>query len=158
MDSLLSIKPFEYFFDPAPFHDDYASMHLFPFLEASTREATPGLENSNCFNPRDIGLPWSTTFPAAVQSKYWRDAQEAATELFEKIRATSKAMEHEMCHNETKNKDKSKSRDAFLIDTAVSAPINMFPAANAEQARILAKGNIFIFIHDGKAIYRMLLY
>ncbi|KAJ5950696.1 isoprenoid synthase domain-containing protein [Penicillium vulpinum] len=148
MDFKLSIKPFEYFFDPAPLNDDYASLNLFPFLEASTREAIPGLEDSNCFNPRHMGLPWSTTFPAAVQSKYWRDAQEAATELFEKIRAAAKAKGKEMRDNEMTNEEISKSRDALLIDTAISAPMNMFPAANANQARILAKGNIFIFIHD----------
>ncbi|CAI7604432.1 unnamed protein product [Penicillium glandicola] len=144
------MKPFEYFFDPAPLGDDYTSKHLFPFLEAATREVIPGLENSNCFNPRDKGLPWPTTFPAAVQSKYWRDGQAAAVVLFEQIRSAAHSRGYELRHNGSVDEERSKRRDMLLIDTAISAPINMFPAANANQARILAKGNVFIFIHDGE--------
>ncbi|OJJ42226.1 hypothetical protein ASPZODRAFT_77442 [Penicilliopsis zonata CBS 506.65] len=137
-----SLKPFNFFFDPAP-HDVNCSNNLFSYLKNASQEIVPGLENSVCFNPREIGLPWSTAFPIAVHSKYWQDARIAAEDLLRRIRFGQNADQEEL--NE---------RDHLLLDSAVSAPIHMFPGASSSQAKVLAKGNVFIFVHDGNGQQR----
>jgi hypothetical protein len=149
MGPYLDIKPPEYCFDPAPLDTDYASKNHFPFLRAALTENIHGLEHSNCFNPRDMGLPWPTTFPAAVQSQHWREAQEAVRELMEQIHSTARIKDHETKQCDNVYDEKRRKRDLLIIDTAASSAISLFPAANGTQARTLAKATLLVFLHDG---------
>ena len=121
----------------------------FSFLKEALDMEIPGLENSNCFDPRALGLPWPTTFPASVQSKHWRDAREAAHEILTEIRSTMKGSSKLGLLLDRDAMDKLEKRYTALVDTVTSCAVNMFPAGNAQQARILSKTNLIIFLHDG---------
>lgn len=146
MACLSSLQPFEYIFDPVP-RDIEQDANPFPFLENADKISPPGLENSICFKPKDLGLPWPTKFPVAIESKYWRESREAAESLMRQIRQQSHTGRpgHQIEPEFTE-------RDLMLIDTASRAPGHMFPASSASQIKLLAKGNIFIFIHDGERL------
>lgn len=155
MDPQVSLKHFDYFFDPAPLDEHSLSKHLFPFLQEASTASNSCPDNSYCFDPRDMDLPWSTTFPATMQCKHWRDAQSAAVQFFEQIKSAAQNKASETPHgDDTLDKKKANKRDMLLVDTAISAPMYMFPAANANQARLLAKGSLLIAIHDGKVYAR----
>lgn len=90
MASLNALNPIHYAFDPVGLTGHSHLEDNFPFLKEALVMEIPGLENSNCFNPRALGLPWPTTFPASVQSKHWRYAREAAHKILTEIRSTMK--------------------------------------------------------------------
>ncbi|KAI1408891.1 terpenoid synthase [Hypoxylon sp. FL1857] len=125
----------------------------FEFLREAISRVIPGLENCNVFDPRSLGVPWPTSFPAAAQSKYWKDAEEAAAELMDQIVAAAPGEQGSLpAELAVSSKKAAKRRE--LLDTSVSAPMNMFPAANAPRARIMAKANLLIFMHDDVCEYQ----
>lgn len=148
MACLSSLQPFEYIFDPVP-RDREQDANPFAFLEGADKVSPPGLENSICFKPKDLGLPWPTTFPVAIESKYWRESRDAAESLMRQIRQQSRSDQLD-----SQIEPEFTERDLMLIDTASRAPGHMFPASSASQIKVLAKGNIFIFIHDGELLHQ----
>ncbi|KAE8393003.1 isoprenoid synthase domain-containing protein [Aspergillus alliaceus] len=149
MGSHLDIKPVEYIFDPAPLDTGYTSKGYFTFLEDAKSGKIRGLEESHCFDPRDMGLPWPTTFPATVQSKHWRSAEEAAKEFLGAIRSVSASKEPQSTTSDYRKR--LLKRDSLLIDAAASTAVNFFPAANAVRARLLAQAALLVFLHDDDA-------
>lgn len=122
----------------------------FEFLREAVSHSVPGLENCNVFDPNSLGVPWPTSLPAAAQCKYWKEAEEAAAELMDQIVAAAPG-EQGSLPSEMAVSSKKAAKRRELLDTSVSAPMNMFPAANAPRARIMAKANLLIFMHDGKS-------
>lgn len=123
----------------------------FSFLREALYTSISGLENTNAINPGDIRVPWSTKFPASLQCKYWKEAEEAALEMMQQIQA-AKLRDQGTLPGEIQNFEfdaRATSKYNELLETAVTAPINMFPAGDANRVRIMAKANLLIFMHDG---------
>lgn len=51
------------------------------------------------------------------------------------------------------NSIKAKKKYNELLETAVTSSMNMFAAGNMKRVEIMAKTNLFIFLHDGKACH-----
>ncbi|KAI1209932.1 terpenoid synthase [Annulohypoxylon truncatum] len=142
------MRPIPCAFDPVGI--SFASegkQESFEFLREALSHPVPGLENCNVIQPLSVGVPWPTSFPAAAQCKYWKDAEAAAAEMMDEIVASSPEQQGSL-PSEMANASKKAAKRRELLDTSVSAPMNMFPAANAARARIMAKANLLIFTHD----------
>ncbi|KAI0378770.1 terpenoid synthase [Hypomontagnella monticulosa] len=142
------MRPIVCSFDPVgvPFVFD-SRRESFEFLREAISEPVPGLENCNAFDPRSLGVPWSTSLPAAAQCKYWKEAEDAAATMMDRIVSAS-AGEQGSLPSEMANSKLKAAKRLELLDTSVSAPMNMFPAANGPRARIMAEANLLIFMHD----------
>ncbi|KAH8598469.1 isoprenoid synthase domain-containing protein [Bisporella sp. PMI_857] len=145
------MRPISYAFDPAGISlSGAAKKELFSFLKDSISVNVPGLENSVSFDPRIVGVPWPTSFPATVQCKHWREAEEAALELMQEIEEASleeRGLLPTDLYSAASIHSSRKKREE-LLETAVTAPMNMFPASCSKRARLMAKANLLIFMHD----------
>ncbi|OTB07499.1 hypothetical protein M426DRAFT_19842 [Hypoxylon sp. CI-4A] len=145
----LDIRPTTCAFDPVglSFSSDTAKQESFEFLREATTKAVTGLENCHVFDPRSVEVPWPTSLPAAAQSKYWRDCEEAVEDLMNAI-VGAKPGEQGSLPAEMATVGLKAAKRKELFDTSVTAPMNMFPAANGPRARIMGKANLLIFMHD----------
>ncbi|OTA93495.1 hypothetical protein M434DRAFT_385619 [Hypoxylon sp. CO27-5] len=142
------MRPITCSFDPVGISFKAESkQESFEFLREAITHSVPGLENCNVFDPNSLGVPWPTSLPAAAQCKYWKEAEEAAAELMDQIVAAAPG-EQGSLPSEMAVSSKKAAKRRELLDTSVAAPMNMFPAANAARARIMAKANLLIFMHD----------
>lgn len=149
MTKLPTIRPFERAFDPAgiQFTGKFPCSG-FSFLQHALSEPVHGLDHCNVFDPRAVDVPWPTSFPAVAQCKYWKDAEAAATSIMQEIEGATPLNQGSLPEEMRNHSSRVKKRKE-LLETAVTAPINMFPAANRQCARALAKANVLIFMHDG---------
>ncbi|KAI1101090.1 terpenoid synthase [Jackrogersella minutella] len=142
------MRPIPCAFDPVGISfTSEGKQESFEFLREAISHPVPGLENCNVFNPLALGVPWPTSLPAAAQSKYWKDAEQAAAEMMEQIVAATPG-EQGSLPSEMANASKKAAKRRELLDTSVAAPMNMFAASNGPRSRIMAKANLLIFMHD----------
>ncbi|KAI1462037.1 terpenoid synthase [Annulohypoxylon moriforme] len=142
------MRPITCAFDPVGISfTSEGKQESFEFLREAVSHPVAGLENCNVFQPLSLGVPWPTSFPAAAQCKYWKDAEDAAAEMMDEIVAATPE-EQGSLPSEMALASKKAAKRRELLDTSVSAPMNMFPAANGPRARIMAKANLLIFMHD----------
>ncbi|PWY90097.1 terpenoid synthase [Aspergillus heteromorphus CBS 117.55] len=138
-------RPLKHAFDAVTAGAPAREHTTFHFLASSI----PGFEASHTLDPQEHKVPWKTAFPASLQSKHWAAAEESARELMQAILAAKAADEQGVLPREWHaDTDEASKKEIELVDTAVAAPINMFPAASEERMRIMAKANLLIFMHD----------
>ncbi|KAJ6779995.1 hypothetical protein PWT90_06879 [Aphanocladium album] len=124
------MRPIQCAFDPVGVAANLSSVpKSFMFLKDGLSTAVLGLEECNVFDPRTVGVPWPTSFPATAQCKHWKEANEAATSIIEKS-AIPEAKRGE------------------LLEAGITVAINMFPAAGPAMAKILAEASVLIFLFD----------
>ncbi|OJI81974.1 hypothetical protein ASPTUDRAFT_126705 [Aspergillus tubingensis CBS 134.48] len=139
-----SIRPIFYSFDPI---DQFNGPPTSNFTFLAVQNAPGRRDNSNIFDPRSLGVPWPTSFPVSVQSRHWKEAERAAKQLAANILSVL-PQDHELTQLEGHSSLTQMSKYDELIETGVTASINMFPASNARRAELMAKANLLIFIHD----------
>ncbi|KAI2468945.1 terpenoid synthase [Annulohypoxylon bovei var. microspora] len=142
------MRPIPCSFDPVGISfSSEGKQESFEFLREAVSSPVPGLENCNVVYPPSVGVSWPTSLPAAAQCKYWKEAEEAAAEMMDEIVASAPEQQGSL-PSEMAIASKKAAKRKELLDTSVSAPMNMFPAANGPRARIMAKANLLIFMHD----------
>lgn len=145
-----ALRPIRYAFDPAGVaFETKSTPESFLFLKDALTNDVAGFEESNIFNPQSMHIPWPSSLPAAAQCKHWKEAEVAAASLLELISAAAPP-EQGLLPVELSSSNSRATKERELLETAVTAPMNMFPAASVERARIMAKANMFIFMHDGR--------
>jgi hypothetical protein len=150
--AIATMRPIHYRFDPASVTlPARPGLLAFGFLESALSAPVEGLENCNVFDPRGVDVPWPTGFPATAQSRYWEASEAAAIEIMDRIIKASPTQKGAIPEELSSAVSKS-DKETELLETAVTAPINMFPMGNMNMARILAKANVLIFMHDGMFI------
>ncbi|RAK96933.1 uncharacterized protein BO80DRAFT_390640 [Aspergillus ibericus CBS 121593] len=129
-----SPRPISHAFDPAtapppttapPFH----------FLHPASL-TTPEYQHTITITPPNFKVPWPTSLPCAVQSRYWREAEHAATDYLYAILSSHP-------NNETKEK-----YIATVSDAAVSYAINLIPLGNLARTNLLTRTFVLAFLHD----------
>ena len=126
-----------YAFDPVENQSAASTRSYFSFLDPQAVANSPELRHANCIVPSSLKVPWLTSFPASLQSKYWMEAEEAARDLLRTIFVTP-------------SRNVSDKYIEAVIEAAVSWTVNVVPTASLSRTRALARAYALIFMHDGK--------
>ncbi|KAF7161024.1 hypothetical protein CNMCM5623_006701 [Aspergillus felis] len=122
-------------FDPVENQSALSSRPYFSFLNPQAVADSPELRHANCIVPSSLKIPWVTSFPASLQSKYWTEAEEAARDLLRAIFVTP-------------SRNVSEKYIEAVIDAAASFTVNVAPTGSLSRTRALARAYTLIFIHD----------
>lgn len=93
----------------------------------------------NRIYPPSLGVPWPTSFPGCIQSKYWAEAEEAARQFAQEEIGIFSA--------------RYKKRDEVIeavVDAAVSFAVNVVPTGDLGRMRTVARVYVGVFVHDGE--------
>ncbi|KAF9886370.1 hypothetical protein FE257_011515 [Aspergillus nanangensis] len=128
-----------YAFDPvtatsAPGHSDHLS-----FLNPSAVSEREEFQHVNPIRPATRGVPWPTSFPGALESRYWAEAEEVARHFAQTA----------LTDNLPKGEN-TKYLDA-AVDSAVSFAVYATPMGGLARMKILAKAYVLLFMHDDSA-------
>ncbi|PKX93410.1 uncharacterized protein P174DRAFT_443286 [Aspergillus novofumigatus IBT 16806] len=107
----------------------------FSFLNPEAVANSLELRHANCIVPSSLKIPWVTSFPASLQSKYWAEAEEAARDLLRAIFVAP-------------SRNVSEKYIEAVIDAAVSFTVNVVPTGSLSRTRALARAYTLVFIHD----------
>ncbi|RHZ56402.1 uncharacterized protein CDV56_100600 [Aspergillus thermomutatus] len=129
------IRKIFYAFDPVENQSASSARAYFSFLDPQAVTNSPELRHANCIVPSSLKIPWVTSFPASLQSKYWAEAEEAARDLLRTIFVTP-------------SRNISEKYIEAVIDAAVSLTVNVAPTGSLSRTRALARAYVLIFIHD----------
>ncbi|KAF7128394.1 hypothetical protein CNMCM5793_003124 [Aspergillus hiratsukae] len=129
------IRKISYAFDPVENKSAASTRSYFSILNPQAVANSRELRHANCIVPPSLKVPWATSFPASLQSKYWREAEEAARDLLRTIFVTP-------------SRNVSDKYSEAVIDAAVSWTVNVVPTASLSRTRALARAYALIFIHD----------
>ncbi|KAE8353104.1 terpenoid synthase [Aspergillus coremiiformis] len=127
-------RKIEYAFDPVSIPTEKRPSDSFSFLRPE-RIAFHAFQHANYITPPSVGVPWPTSFPSSLQSKYWVEVEE-----------TARAFTQEIVERRSEVKD-AKYLDA-IIEAAVSMVVNTVPMGNLTRTKILAKLYVFFFLSD----------
>jgi hypothetical protein len=131
------IRKILYAFDPVENQFAASTRSYFSFLNSQAVANSPELRHANCIVPSSLKVPWVTSFPASLQSKYWTEAEEAARDLLRAIFVAP-------------SRNVSEKYIEAVIDAAVSFTVNVAPTGSLSRTRALARAYTLVFIHDGK--------
>lgn len=131
------IRKISYAFDPVENQTSASRRAYFSFLNPQAVADSPELRHANCIVPSSLKIPWVTSFPASLQSKYWMEAEEAARDLLRTIFVTP-------------SRNVSDKYIEAIIDAAVSFAVNVAPTGNLSRTRALARAYALIIMHDGR--------
>ncbi|KAB8225730.1 isoprenoid synthase domain-containing protein [Aspergillus novoparasiticus] len=92
-------------------------------------------QHANCLVPYSLGVPWPTSFPTTLQSKYWVEVEETTRAYTQGLLALRPG------------KCQAKYIEA-TIDGAVSLLVNVVPMGNLTRMKALAKLYVFFFLSD----------
>ncbi|KAI1394194.1 terpenoid synthase [Hypoxylon trugodes] len=142
-------------YDPIdmPIKFNHDGLSCFQFLRDECRYLpflyqVPILRNCNVIYPTGLRIDWPTFIPAAAQSMHWKEAEETATALINEVTGLKSRAEGSL-PSELEDFDSKASKRKELIDTTISASIHIFPAGNVQRAKLIAKANLIIAMHDG---------
>ncbi|PYH49755.1 uncharacterized protein BP01DRAFT_412653 [Aspergillus saccharolyticus JOP 1030-1] len=130
------LRPITHAFDPA---ENTPLPHASPFstIRPISLAQDQRFERANTIYPPSHCIPWPSLLPAAFQSKYWRQAEAAATGYLQAINAHHPTL---LTHHTARTKK--------LVDTAVSYATNLVPLSSITRMQLLAKTYILLFLHD----------
>ncbi|KAI2873813.1 hypothetical protein CBS11852_10728 [Aspergillus niger] len=80
-------------------------------------------------------VPWPTSLPCALQSQYWREAEDAASDFLQTLFASNN----------------NPKRDKYLTavtDAVVSYAINLIPLCDLARIKLLSRTFVLAFLHD----------
>ncbi|KAB8275642.1 isoprenoid synthase domain-containing protein [Aspergillus minisclerotigenes] len=137
------IRPVHHSYDPVHTISDPLKHDLFGFLATAAKD-DPALHRSSlCLNPEDLGVPWQTFFPACRQNQQWREAEDAAQELADRLFRAGDSFMNSVCRHW-----RDLAEILQLVETAVSCTVYMYPRANVVRIRLLAQLHVVMRIHD----------
>ncbi|KAE8322539.1 hypothetical protein BDV39DRAFT_196641 [Aspergillus sergii] len=125
----------QYAFDPV---DNATAKQLsspFSFLHPENIPL-PVFHHANRLVPSSLGVPWPTSFPTTLQSKYWVEVEETTRAYTQELLALRPG------------KYQAKYIEA-IIDGAVSLLVNVVPMGNLTRMKTLTKLYVFFFLNDG---------
>jgi hypothetical protein len=131
------IRKILYAFDPVENQFAASTRSYFSFLNPQAVANSPELRHANCIVPSSLKIPWVTSFPASLQSKYWAEAEEAVRDLLRAIFVAP-------------SRNVSEKYIEAVIDAAVSFTVNVAPTGSLSRTRALARAYTLVFTHDGK--------
>ncbi|KAF5863252.1 hypothetical protein ETB97_010374 [Aspergillus alliaceus] len=137
------IRPVHYSYDPVHTTPDSPKHDLFDYLSTAAKE-DPALHRSSfCLEPEKLGVSWQTFFPACRQSRQWRDAEDAAQELTDKLFRTGGSSRNGYC-----KKWRDLAEILQVVEMAVACAVYTYPRADVVRIRLLAQLHVVIWIHD----------
>ncbi|KNG83892.1 hypothetical protein ANOM_006563 [Aspergillus nomiae NRRL 13137] len=137
------IRPVHHSYDPVPTTSDSPNHDLFDFLAKAAKD-DPALHRSSfCLNPEDLGVSWQTFFPACRQSRQWREAEDAAQELTDRLFRAKGSSGSSLCKHW-----RDLAEILQVVETAVGCTVYMYPRADLVRIRLLAQLHVVMWIHD----------
>ncbi|KAJ1709566.1 isoprenoid synthase domain-containing protein [Aspergillus flavus] len=137
------IRPVHHSYDPVHTISDPLKHDLFGFLATAAKD-DPALHRSSfCLNPEDLGVPWRTFFPACRQNRQWREAEDAAQELTDRLFRAGDSLMSSFCKHW-----RDLTEILQLVETAVACTVYTYPRANVVRIRLLAQLHVVMWIHD----------
>lgn len=141
------IRPVHHSYDPVHTTSDPPKHDLFGFLATAAKD-DPALHRSSfCLNPEDLGVSWQTFFPACRQSRQWREAEDAAQELTDRLFHAGDSCMSGFCKHW-----RDLAELLQLVETAVACTVYMYPRADVVRIRLLAQLHVVMWIHDGISV------
>ncbi|PWY93882.1 terpenoid synthase [Aspergillus sclerotioniger CBS 115572] len=131
-------RPITHAFDPAT-PPSPPTPTAFSFLHPSNL-THPDYKHTITITPPDLKVPWPTSLPCALQSRYWREAEHAATDYLHTIFSSS--------HPNTQPEEKYITA---ISDAAVSYAINLLPLGDLARTKLLTRALVLAFLHDDTA-------
>ena len=148
--TLDSIKPINFSWSPTTWTPEVQPNLTFSFLGA--KPLSPS-ENRDfvCVFPKELGVSWTTSFPASHQCKYWEGAERGCYKLLREIKAIKSQSAYVVPEWFTASRDidSVNSKEEILITTAVDCAISMQPNSPSDRTELLAKINLLLWTHDG---------
>ncbi|KAE8136122.1 isoprenoid synthase domain-containing protein [Aspergillus pseudotamarii] len=137
------IRPVHHSYDPVHTTSDPPKHDLFGFL-ATAAQDDPALHRSSFrLSPEDLGVSWQTFFPACRQSRQWREAEDAAQELTDRLFRAGDSCMSDFCKHW-----RDLAEILQLVETAVACTVYMYPRADVVRIRLLAQLHVVMWIHD----------
>ncbi|KAE8336690.1 isoprenoid synthase domain-containing protein [Aspergillus arachidicola] len=141
------IRPVHHSYDPVHTISDPPKHDLFGFLATAAKDDPPLHMSSFCLNPEDLGISWQTSFPACRQNRQWREAEDAAQELTDRLFRAGDSFMSSFCKHW-----RDLAEILQLVETAVACTVYMYPRANVVRIRLLAQLHVVMWIHDGISV------
>ncbi|KAE8423491.1 terpenoid synthase [Aspergillus pseudocaelatus] len=124
----------QYAFDPVNTATAKRPSNPFVFLRPENIEL-PVFQHANCLVPSSLGVPWPTSFPSSLQSKYYAEVEETT-------RAYTQALQAQRAEGYQEEYIEA------TIDEAVSLLVNVAPMGNLTRMKVLTKLYVFFFMSD----------
>lgn len=141
------IRPVHHSYDPVHTISDPLKHDLFGFLATAAKD-DPALHRSSFrLSPEDLGVPWQTFFPACRQNRQWREAEDAAQELTDRLFRAGDSLMSSFCKHW-----RDLTEILQLVETAVACTVYTYPRANVVRIRLLAQLHVVMWIHDGISV------
>ncbi|PYH72777.1 uncharacterized protein BO88DRAFT_358710 [Aspergillus vadensis CBS 113365] len=129
-------RPISYAFDPAtPATQSSSTSPAFSFLHPSNLTQDAEYQHAIPLNPQKLKVPWPTSLPCALQSKYWREAEVAVKDLLQTLFPS---------HNNPKGE---KYLNA-VTEGVVSYAIHLFPLCDLAGIKLFSRTLVLAFLHD----------
>ncbi|KAL4890163.1 isoprenoid synthase domain-containing protein [Aspergillus ambiguus] len=125
-----------YAFDPAISSINTPPLGNFSFLLPTNVPAIPEFQHVHAIPPDALGVPWPTSFPTTLESKYWREAEHAAKDFLQFTLA-----------NQPDRANDCRFIDG-IADAAVSFAVHVAPMGDVARMKVLAKAYVLLFMHD----------
>ncbi|PYH34809.1 uncharacterized protein BO87DRAFT_415571 [Aspergillus neoniger CBS 115656] len=129
-------RPISYAFDPAtPATQSSSTSPAFSFLHPSNLAQDAEYQHAIPLNPQNLKVPWPTSLPCALQSKYWREAEAAAKDLLQTLFPPN-------------NNPKGEKYLTAVTEAVVSYAINLLPLCDLARIKLLSRTFVLAFLHD----------
>ncbi|PIG83452.1 hypothetical protein AARAC_010094 [Aspergillus arachidicola] len=128
------MRNIQYAFDPVTNATANRPSNPFSFLRPDS-STLPIFQHANYLVPSSLGVPWPTSFPSSLQSKYWVEVEETTRAYAQELLALRPG------------KYQAKYIEA-IIDGAVSLLVNVVPMGNLTRIKTLTKLYVFFFLSD----------
>ncbi|KAF7596901.1 hypothetical protein BBP40_011946 [Aspergillus hancockii] len=138
-----NIRPVHYSYDPVHTASGPLKHDLFDFLTTAAQDDPALHKSSFCLIPEELSVSWQTLFPACRQSRQWREAEDAAQELVDKLFRAGDSFVGTLC-----KKWRGLAEILQVVETAVACVVYMYPRADVARIRLLAQLHVVMWIHD----------
>ncbi|GLA69286.1 terpene cyclase [Aspergillus tubingensis] len=129
-------RPISYAFDPAtPATQSSSTSPAFTFLRPSNLAQYAEYQHAIPLNPQNLKVPWPTSLPCALQSKYWREAEAATKDLLQTL-------------FQSNNQPKGEKYLTAVTEAVVSYAINLLPLCDLARIKLLSRTFVLAFLHD----------
>ncbi|RAH53070.1 terpenoid synthase [Aspergillus piperis CBS 112811] len=129
-------RPISYAFDPAtPATQSSPTSPAFSFLHPSNLTQDAEYQHAIPLNPQKSKVPWPTSLPCALQSKYWREAEAATKDLLQTLFPPN-------------NNPKGKKYLTAVTEAVVSYTIHLFSLCDLARIKLFSRTLVLVFLHD----------
>ncbi|PWY77813.1 terpenoid synthase [Aspergillus eucalypticola CBS 122712] len=129
-------RPISYAFDPATLESQSSSTSpAFSFLRPPNLAQDAEYQHAISLNPQNLKVPWPTSLPCALQSKYWREAEAATKDLLQTLFPPN-------------NNPKGEKYITAVTEGAVSYAIHLFPLCDLARIKLFSRTLVLAFLHD----------